>query len=145
MQTTVSQEKMLIQDLLYVFMSIEGSFIKRREDTANNRYYYYIDNKEGILDQSLMSMVSNILPLCDMHDRIIIFIGKYSSYEHGLVFQSLSNGVKNIRKDYIKLINMLDKEFNKGTFTLQRLWYETQKPLKSRIPSEQYTSTSARY
>jgi hypothetical protein len=130
LETTASQEKVIIHELLYVLLSIEGKYIKRKEDPMNNRYFYVIDN-DSQLDGSLVLMVSKILPLCELHDRILIFIQKYSSFDHGTIFQALANAVKAIRRDYVAAINALDQDFQKGHFTLQRLWYETQKPSKS--------------
>jgi hypothetical protein len=117
---------------MYVLLSIEGKFIRRREDSTNNRYYYAID-KDTQLDGSLVMMVANILPLCEMHDRVMIFIQKYSTFDNGIIFQALANAVKSLRRDYVVAINSLDQEFQRGQLTLQRLWYETQKPTKSRL------------
>lgn len=130
LETTTGQERVLIQELLYVLLSVEGKYIKRKEDPMNNRYFYVIDN-DSHLDGSLVLMVSKILPLAELHDKIMIFIQKYSSFDSGTVFQALANAVKSIRRDYVAAINMLDQDFQKGHFTLQRLWYETQKPGKS--------------
>lgn len=96
----------------------------------NNRYFYVIDGET--LDGSLVLMVSKILPLCELHDKVLLFITKYSSFDYGTIFQALANAVKAIRRDYVAAINALDQDFQKGHFTLQRLWYETQKPNKSR-------------
>jgi hypothetical protein len=126
----VGQERALIQELLYVLLSVEGTLIRRREEPGKGRFQYYID-KDNQLDSSLVLMVSNLLPLCENHDKITLFINGYSTFDHGVIFQAFANGVKTIRRDYIVHINSLDEEFQKGHFTLQRLWYETQRPSKS--------------
>jgi hypothetical protein len=82
--------------------------------TRKGRFQYYID-KDNQLDSSLVLMVSNLLPLCENHDRITLFINRYSTFDHGVIFQAFANGVKTIRRDYIVHINSLDEEFQKGT------------------------------
>jgi gamma-tubulin complex component 2 len=112
-----------------VLLSIEGKYIRRKEDLVNNRYTYVVV-QDAPLDSSLVLMVSNILPLCEYHDRVLVFIHKYSTFDNGIIFQALANAVKSVRRDYVVAINALDQEFQKGHFTLQRMWYETQKPQK---------------
>lgn len=130
LDTTVGQEKVLVHELLYALISVEGQYIKRKEDPISSRYFYAID-RDTQIDGSLVLMASKILPLCELHDRISIFIQKYSAFDYGTIFQALANAVKNIRRDYVSAVSLLELEANKDHFTLQRLWYETQKPNKS--------------
>lgn len=111
-------------------LSIEGKFIKRIDD-GNNRFTYHID-RNSQLDSSLILMAAKILPLCENHDKVQIFISKYSTFDNGLIFQAFANALKSIRRDYVVAVNSMDQEYNKGNYTLQRLWYDSQKPAKGK-------------
>lgn len=90
---------------------------------------YFVDPQYS-LDSSLSRLVEKIIPLCQYHDEITIFIQTYSSFEYGLTFQALCNALNSIKRDYIIQINVLDNEFENDNLSLQRLWHEVQKPLK---------------
>lgn len=109
-------------------VSIEGKFIKRL-DNGNNGFTYTID-RNSQLDSSLILMAANVLPLCENHDKVQIFISKYSTFDRGVIFQALANALKSIRRDYVVAVNSMDQEYQKGNYTLQRLWYDCQKPAK---------------
>lgn len=110
-------------------ISLLGQLIRKKPDPAEERYRYYVDSMAN-LDGSLVRLVEKVLPLCEHHDKLMVFIHKYSNFEYGLVFQALCNAMKSVRRDYVSLINILDTEFEAGKMTLQRLWHEVQKPIK---------------
>ena len=46
------QERVLVEELLYAMLSIEGQFIKRKFDTINSKFYYSIDSTSFVFDST---------------------------------------------------------------------------------------------
>lgn len=101
-------------------MSIEGNFIKKKATEDRERYTYYIDRNHN-LDSSLVQLVTKMLPVCEFHDELTIFIQNYSSFEYGLIYQALCNSLKVIKREFVTAVNVLDLEFQKNNLNLSRL------------------------
>jgi gamma-tubulin complex component 2 len=126
------QELQLIEDILFVMMSIEGVYIKRRPDPMDAGHHIYaiepyLDNSN--CDSSIRQLVGKILPICTYHDRLEVFINIHSQFEYGLVSQALCAALKNLIREYILLTNQLDNEMLKGELNLQKLWFYIQPSL----------------
>lgn len=83
---TISQEAVLIEDLLYAMVSVEGQFLKRKEtdisqySTISTGFIWHFssnDNEDwSKIDQSLISLCYKILPICGKYDTICTFMNQ---------------------------------------------------------------------
>lgn len=119
-----AQEKLLMEDLLYALISIEGNYIKRRQNDLLYAVEPYLDSPS--CDESLLYMVNKILPLCEQHDKICVFVNLHSYYECGLVSHALCEAISSLLKEYKLKITQIDVELEKNDLTLQKLWYYLQ-------------------
>jgi gamma-tubulin complex component 2 len=69
-------------------------------------------------DESLLFLVSKILPTCTIHDRIKIFQNVHSHFDFGLVNHALCEGIEELLNEHLLRITQMDNEFSKGELTL---------------------------
>ncbi|KAH9855480.1 Spc98 family-domain-containing protein [Lenzites betulinus] len=121
------QEALVLEDLLYVLMGIEGTYITYHPDyTAEDE-----DPLNGLrfvvassLDPSLRDLAERILPLATYYTAISAFIESRSHIDFGLVNQALCASMRDMLKDYQTLLSQLEHAFNSSAqFTLQKLWF----------------------
>ncbi|KAI0828525.1 Spc98 family-domain-containing protein [Trametes gibbosa] len=139
------QEALVLEDLLYVLMGIEGTYITYHPDyTAEDE-----DPLNGLrfivassLDPSLRDLVERILPLATYYTAISAFIESRSHIDFGLVNHALCASMRDMLKvcrfhdiirfeashgvgqDYQTLLSQLEHAFNSSAqFTLQKLWF----------------------
>lgn len=127
--TSQEQEYLIIEDLLYCMMSIEGTYIKRQAGALDKSQYEYVfigENESPQADVSLRQMAKKILPLCKEHDRIRVYIATHSNYEFGSVAQAFCSSLSAILRELMVLVNQLDSEFIEGNLTLQKFWFYIQ-------------------
>ena len=75
------QEKLLIDDLLNIFMGVEGSFIRRVDcEDSSNHIIQHVYSIEQPCDSSLCQMVNKLLQLALHNDTLQL----YSSLNHNL-------------------------------------------------------------
>ncbi|KAH9003301.1 Spc98 family-domain-containing protein [Lactarius hatsudake] len=120
-------EAMILEDLLFVLMGIEGTHITYHED------YSPEDDGElqGIrftvsarLDPSLRDLVERVLPLAKYYTAISSFIELRSHLDFGRVNHALCAALRDMLKDYQTLLSQLEHAFNTSPqFTLQKLWF----------------------
>ncbi|ETW75455.1 hypothetical protein HETIRDRAFT_461322 [Heterobasidion irregulare TC 32-1] len=121
------QEAVILEDLLYVLMGIEGSYITFHEEYSPEDD----DPLQGILfvvskwlDPSLRDLVERILPLATYYTAISSFIELRSHFDFGLVNHALCACIRDMLKDYQTLLSQLEHAFNTSPqFTLQKLWF----------------------
>ena len=75
-------------------------------------------------------MLNKIFPLCEFHDKIVVYIQTHSNFEFGLVSQAVCNALRFMEREYVLVINMLDAEFEKGNLNLQKFWFYIQSTYK---------------
>lgn len=119
-----AQEKLLMEDLLYALLSIEGNYIKRRQKDLLYAVEPYLE--APTCDESLLYMVNKMLPLCEKHDRICVFVNLHSYYECGLVSHALCEAITSLLREYKLKITQVSVELDKGELTLQKLWFYIQ-------------------
>ena len=117
----LAQEKLLMEDLLYAMISVEGNYIKRRTSDLLYAVEPYLDSPT--CDESLLHLVNNMLPLCEQHDKVCVFVNIHSNFEYGLVSHALCEAIGMLLKEYRLKITQIDAELEKGDLTLQKLWY----------------------
>ncbi|KAL1738690.1 gamma-tubulin complex component protein, partial [Schizophyllum fasciatum] len=118
---------MILEDLLYVLMGIQGTHITHHPDYSPEDD----DPVQGIrfvpspsLDASLRDLVERILPLGTYYTAITAFIEQRSVLDYGLVNHALCASVRAMLKDYQTLLSQLEHAFNTAPhFSLQKLWF----------------------
>ncbi|KAH9475975.1 Spindle pole body component alp4 [Psilocybe cubensis] len=121
------QEAMILEDLLFVLMGIEGTYI-----TYHSEYSPEDDDPLlGIrfvvaptLDSSLGDLVERIIPLGMYYTAIHAFIEQRSHLDFGLVNHALCAAIREMLRDYQTLLSQLEHAFNTSpSFSLQKLWF----------------------
>ncbi|KAF9259258.1 hypothetical protein L218DRAFT_933944 [Marasmius fiardii PR-910] len=120
------QEAMILEDLLYVLMGIEGNYI-----TFHSNHSSEDDPLRGVrfvvsqhLDSSLCDLVERVLPLGTYYTAISSFIEQRSHLDFGLVNHALCASIRDMLKDYQTLLSQLEHAFNTSPqFSLQKLWF----------------------
>ncbi|KAJ7281847.1 Spc98 family-domain-containing protein [Mycena rebaudengoi] len=121
------QEALILEDMLYVLMGIEGTYV-----TFHPEYSAEDDDPlQGIrfvvsssLDSSLRDLVERILPLGTYYTAILSFVEHRSHLDYGLVNHALCAAVRDMLKDYQTLLSQLEHAFaSSAQFSLQKLWF----------------------
>ncbi|KAJ3967090.1 Spc98 family-domain-containing protein [Lentinula raphanica] len=121
------QEAMILEDLLYVLMGIEGEYIRFHQDYSPDED----DPIQGVrfvvessLDPSIRNLVERLLPLGTYYTGISAFIEHRSHLDYGLVNHALCAAIRDMLKDYQTLLSQLEHSFNTSPqFSLQKLWF----------------------
>ncbi|KAF4607379.1 hypothetical protein EYR38_001448 [Pleurotus pulmonarius] len=121
------QESFILEDLLYVLMGIESTYITFHTDHSVEDN----DPLRGIrfavspsLDPSLRDLVERILPLGTYYTAISAFVEDRSHLDFGLVNHALCAAIRDMLKDYQTLLSQLEHAFNTSPqFSLQKLWF----------------------
>lgn len=122
------QELIIIEDLFFVLLGIEGNHIEFDENFSPDDPFerlqgarFHIDDD---LDPSLREIVERILPLATYYTSIDAFVAAHSHLDCGLVNHALCASIRDILKDYMTLVVQLEDQFNRSPdFTLQRFWF----------------------
>ncbi|KIJ60788.1 hypothetical protein HYDPIDRAFT_160465 [Hydnomerulius pinastri MD-312] len=121
------QEALILEDLLYVLMGIEGTYI-----TYHPEYSLEDDDPlQGIrftvaspLDTSLRDLTERVLPLGMYYTAVLAFVESRSHLDYGLVNHALCAAIRDMLKEYQTLLSQLEHSFNTSPqFTLQKLWF----------------------
>ncbi|KAG9311377.1 gamma-tubulin complex component protein [Chiua virens] len=121
------QEAIVLEDLLYVLMGIEGTHVTYHPDFAPEDD----DPLQGIrfvvsspLDPSLRDLTERVLPLGTYFTAISAFVESRSHLDYGLVNHALCAAIRDMLKEYQTLLSQLEHAFNTSPqFTLQKLWF----------------------
>lgn len=121
------QEALILEDLLYVMMGMEGTHILYHPDYSPEDD----DPLQGVrfviaspLDPSIRDLTERILPLATYYTAISAFVESRSHLEFGLVNHALCAAIRDMLKDYQTLLSQLEHAFNTSAqFTLQKLWF----------------------
>lgn len=123
------QEILLIEDLLFLFMGVEGKYIVLKDEVDKKRAKSFsIDDS---LDPSLNEIVNRILPTCTNYSIVCKFVEEGSHFSNGLVSHALCSAMRSLLKDYYIFVAQLEQQFRKGLLTLQKVWFYIQPSLKT--------------
>ncbi|EFI26669.1 gamma-tubulin complex component 2 [Coprinopsis cinerea okayama7 len=138
------QEALILEDLLFVLMGIEGEHITYHPDYSpedddplrgiqfvvspylgkESNPNIYAQFTETRLDSSLRDLVDRILPLGTYYTAIHAFIENRSHMDFGLINHALCAAIRDMLKDYQTLLSQLEHAFNTSPqFSLQKLWF----------------------
>ncbi|KAI8807514.1 Spc98 family-domain-containing protein [Cladochytrium replicatum] len=129
--TLQQQEAVVIEDMLYVLMGIDGVYIGAGSQTLDqedsNYGQYRVDES---MDLGLRELVKRILPMIDHYKIVSDFVDTHNALEYGGVNNALCAAMRLIIKEYLVLIGQLEREAwmltSKNRFTVQKLWYHLQ-------------------
>ncbi|XP_039745770.1 gamma-tubulin complex component 2-like isoform X3 [Pararge aegeria] len=116
----LSQENIIIDELLYIFSGIPGNFIVHQpvKDTYDQRTFLISDE----LDDALKQIVQEMLPLASNYSIVRRFIESCDMWS-GQVLHALVGAIEVLLKDYYTMIAQLETEHMSENLTLQKLWY----------------------
>lgn len=121
------QEALIIKDLMYVLLGLEGSYIRYSDKFHSDDLSMKLAGPDykisKHLDPSLKDVTKRIVRLAKMYYSLTSFTDIYNnSLNSGQVIQSFINEIRNFIKIYVNFINSIGKnfKFNKS-FTLREL------------------------
>ncbi|KAI8822594.1 Spc98 family-domain-containing protein [Fimicolochytrium jonesii] len=128
--SSIEQERLIINDLLYILMGIDGLYIPRRRK--------YLEKEKGdrerretieftldpTMDPSLAELVKRMLPIAVYLHKIDNYIETQTRFRSGRVQHALAATTRALLKNYFMLIAQLENQ-TLGTpdFGLQQLWF----------------------
>ena len=122
----LEQENLLMKDLLYVLIGVEGDYIRLRPHEENSRKNVLIVDESA--DKLLRTLAIRITNLCPQFSSVIHFIDEIDT---GLVNQALAAAMRGVVKDYLTLVAQLEFHWRRNNLTLQKMWYFLQPFLKN--------------
>lgn len=111
------QEQILLQDLLFVLIGIEGKFIRLRKSDDSSRYKLYLD---PTADGHLAVTVNQILKLSYSYSSIVTFV---ESKVYGLVNQALVAAVHQHLLEYNILVSQMEDMLKHNDLFLQKMFF----------------------
>ncbi|EIW87341.1 hypothetical protein CONPUDRAFT_45986 [Coniophora puteana RWD-64-598 SS2] len=121
------QEALILEDLLFVLMGIEGTYITYHPDYSAEDDDPLMGVRFAVssaLDISLRDLTERILPLGTYYTAISSFIESRSHLDYGLVNHALCASIRDMLREYQTLLSQLEHAFNTSpNFSLQKLWY----------------------
>ncbi|KAK4057423.1 gamma tubulin complex Spc97/GCP2 subunit Alp4 [Microbotryomycetes sp. JL221] len=122
------QEALMVEDLLFVLMGIEGQYIEFDSAYSPEDDYERLQGAQfevnSQLDPWLLKVVERFLPLATHYTAVQAFVEQYSVLEYGVINHALCAAIREMLKEYLILIAQLEHQFTTSpTFSLQRLWF----------------------
>lgn len=120
------QEQLILEDLLYAMMGIEGRWIKKKIGPKEPGVQEFVLSPR-IRDKSLVTVVNRIIPICSYFSYIRHYIDVYNRYEYGVVSHAFCSAIRRMLKEYLILIAQLESRFRHNrTLTLMKTWFYIQ-------------------
>lgn len=123
------QEVLLIEDMLFLFMGVEGKYIALKDEVEKKSYKSF--TVDASADMSLCEIVNRMLPMCSNYSLVCRFIEAGSHFGKGLVSHALCSAMRSLLKDYYIFVAQLEHQFRKGVLTLQKIWFYIQPSMKT--------------
>ncbi|KAL4163848.1 hypothetical protein KRP22_005275 [Phytophthora ramorum] len=139
------QESIIVDDLLYVLLGVEGRYIKlavtenRGVDAARSMRSLKFGLNQPGMDPSLQTLASRCLCLGEFYLKLTLYIEQFSRYEYGQVSHALCAALKTLVKEYKIVVGQLERQSRSAgtaadgaaSFTIQTLWYNLQPSLRT--------------
>ena len=115
--SVIEQESLLLNDLLYVLVGIEGKYIRIHVNSEKKKCNLAV--ADGC-DKVLKTNVNRIIAFCPLYSLITHFSENYGNC---LVNQAFIGFIRSSIKEYFGLIVQLEILHKKNDLTLQKMWY----------------------
>ena len=131
------QELLLVDDLLYAMLGVDGRFVAARKKQTNSFAKKNARNDEGAfltndvefviepgLEGSLHALARQALPLCASAAAVASFCEDASvSFAGGLTRHALAAEMEEMLHDWRVMVVQLEHQRNAGRLSLQSLWF----------------------
>ncbi|XP_011257254.1 gamma-tubulin complex component 2 isoform X2 [Camponotus floridanus] len=135
----ISQESILLWDILYCLKGIDGSYIISEPLTSPYGVKTFsISPDVGI---SFKQLAQQILPLASYYSMTVRFVEEKVSPDDGQVNHALRGAIRSLLKDYLLFVVQLETEHIHGKLSLQKLWFYIQPTMLTMSILSQITST----
>ena len=135
--STAEQELLILDDLLYAMMGIDGRYISAWRGTDEDADYAVVTVRDSRLarvkfevelglEASLSALTKNMMPLCSDAATIRAFIESRQEFKHGYVSHALAADMRELLNDWHTLIVQLEHQRNVGALSLQSAWFYCQ-------------------
>ena len=111
------QEQLLLCDLLYILIGIEGKYIRLRKSEDSSRYKLILDPST---DRHLVVTTNQILKISYCYSAIITYV---ESKVYGLVNQALVAAMQRHLLEYNMLVAQMEEIMLKNELFLQKMFY----------------------
>lgn len=111
------QEQILLQDLLFVLIGIEGKFIRLKKSDDSSRYRLVLD---PTADGHLSVTINQILKISYCYSAIVTFV---ESKVYGLVNQALVAAMQRHMMDYNILVSQMEDMLKRNDLFLQKMFF----------------------
>jgi len=117
---TMSQETLLLQELLYCLLGNGGQHIVPVK--SNTGVTFTLDKD---MDQSLQALITRLLPLATNYSKVVSWCEETDRTD-GLVNQALSSALELLLHDYRLLVCQLEQSLAKDNLTIHQLHHHVQ-------------------
>ncbi|XP_015437164.1 PREDICTED: gamma-tubulin complex component 2-like [Dufourea novaeangliae] len=135
----VSQESILLWDILNCLKGIDGSYIVSEPLTSPYAVKTFKISPDVCI--SYKQMAQQILPLASHYSMTTRFVEEKVLSEDGQVNHALRGAIKSLLKDYLLFVVQLEMEHIRGKLNLQKLWFFIQPTIIAMSILFQITST----
>ncbi|XP_064489930.1 gamma-tubulin complex component 2-like [Ornithodoros turicata] len=123
-----TQEYVLLEDLLYCLVGVDGSYIKALPLTKP--YGIQTFSVDETADPALHQLVKKVLQLCSCCSIVTRFIEANMEYNQGMVNQALATAMELIMRDHTVLVTQLEHHLvHLRNLTLHKMWFYVQPAL----------------
>ncbi|XP_044749279.1 gamma-tubulin complex component 2-like isoform X2 [Coccinella septempunctata] len=135
----ISQENILIDDLLNIMIGLPGCYIEPEElkDPYGPRTFKINDN----VPLHLKELVKQILPIASHYSIIQRFIEEKMRFEFGQVNNALAEKMAAIIKEHTLFVVQLESEYRAENLDLQKLWFFVQRNMQTLAVTANIAST----
>ncbi|KAB2096467.1 hypothetical protein ES319_A01G110200v1 [Gossypium barbadense] len=117
-------ELILIDDLLFALVGIEGRYISiKRVHGKADVVSFQVD---ASMDLALQELAKRIFPLCGSYLLIDEFVESRSQFKHGLVNHAFAAALRAFLLDYQAMVAQLEHQFRLRRLSIQGLWFYCQ-------------------
>lgn len=118
------QELIVIDDLLFALVGIEGRYISiKRVRGKVDAVTFEVD---ASMDLALQELAKRIFPLCESFLLIDQFVESRSQFKNGLVNHAFAAALRALLLDYQAMVAQLEHQFRMGRLSIQGLWFYCQ-------------------
>ncbi|XP_016707750.1 gamma-tubulin complex component 2 isoform X3 [Gossypium hirsutum] len=120
----MQHELILIDDLLFALVGIEGRYISiKRVHGKADVVSFQVDSS---MDLALQEFAKRIFPLCESYLLIDEFVESRSQFKHGLVNHAFAAALRAFLLDYQAMVAQLEHQFRLRRLSIQGLWFYCQ-------------------